>query len=62
MLTGVLVMQLSSCDVTFSKLLGREVLHEQKGWDRGRWMAHPTGANSITVSGLRFRRALVGIG
>jgi len=63
MITGVLIMQLSSCHVTFGKLLGRQVLHKQKGWkDRGRCMAHPTGANSIAVSGLRFRRALVGIG
>jgi len=38
---GEPVMRFSGCDVTSSNVLGRYVLHEQKGWDRGRWVCAP---------------------
>ena len=46
-------MQLSSCDVTSCNDLTRQVLLQQKGRDRGRWVG-------VAVSGLRFENALVG--
>jgi len=47
-------------DVISGNVLGRWVLHEQKGWDRGRWVVHPKGANSMAVSGLGCDKSLVG--
>jgi len=32
------------------------------GWDRGRWVGHPKGANSMAMSELVCRKALVGTG
>ena len=52
-------MKLSSCDVTSCNFLWRWVLLQQKGRDR--WV-HPKGADSMVVSGLSFRNALVGSG
>jgi len=31
---------------------------KQKGWDRGQWVAHPKGANSMAISVLSFKKGL----
>jgi len=44
-----------------SNVIGRWVLHEKKGWDRGRWVGASKGVNSILLCpGISSRKALVG--
>ena len=35
---------------------------QQKGWDRGRWVVHLKGTDSMAVCGFSFRNTLVGSG
>ena len=54
-------MKLSSCNVTSSNDLTREVLlQRRKGGIGGGGWVHPKGADSMAVFGLRFENASVG--
>ena len=44
------------------RIFVREVLFQQKRWDRGNGRMHPKGANSMATSGLVSRSNLVGTG
>lgn len=43
-----------SDDVISDDVLGRYARYQQKGWDVGRWVAHPEGENSMVVSLLGY--------
>ena len=55
-------MKFSSCDVTSGNVLGRYVLSEKKGWDRGRWLGSAKEQKSMEVSRLRCRRPWLALG
>ena len=54
-------MRLSACDVTSTNFLGRFCVSRKDETGGDGWV-HPKGANSMVVSGLSFRKALVGTG
>ena len=41
LLAHICTMKFPATDVTSGNVLGRYVLHQQKGWHRGRWMGAP---------------------
>ena len=53
---------MSYCAVCRNDSLCMCVLHQQKRWDRGRWMGHSQGAVHMAAARLGCKEALVGTG